>query len=146
MTREEITAYFGRGIDCGQVVLLALSEELGISRAEAMRLGAGLGGGMFDGDTCGAYFAGIIAIGLKFGPTEEMDEQDFQLAKGQVMSAVVRFKAAFTEKFGDCNCEKLLGYKIPEQMGEAVSSGRMMSYCPALVEGTIGLLREILKG
>lgn len=145
MTREEITAYFGRGIDCGQVVLLALSEELCIPRSEAMRLGAGLGGGMFDGDCCGAYLAGITAIGLKFGPTEELSEEAFQTAKGRVMSAVAKYRAAFQETFGEFSCQRLLGYKIPEHIKEAVESGRMMSFCPVLTEKTIELLQGLLE-
>lgn len=145
MTKEEIISCFERGIDCGQVVLLALSENLGITRDEAMRLGAGLGGGMFDGDSCGAYLAGIIAIGLKSGPTEELSGEAFQIAKGKVMSAVVRYRAAFQEAFGSFCCQKLLGYKIPEQMQEAAESGRMMDFCPELTEKTIGILKDILE-
>ncbi|MDO4264936.1 MAG: C-GCAxxG-C-C family protein [Eubacteriales bacterium] len=145
MTAEEIQVYFAKGIDCGQVVLLALSDQLSISRDEAMRLGAGLGGGMFDGDTCGAYFAGITAVGLKYGPTGTMDEAEFQAAKGQTMLSVLKFKAAFRERFGDTGCRKLLGYKIPEEMNEAIESGRMMSFCPQLVSETIDMLDALFN-
>ena len=145
MTVEEVQAYFAKGIDCGQVVLLALSDQLSISREEAMRLAAGLGGGMFDGDTCGACFAGIIAVGLKYGPTEAMGEDEFQAAKGQTMLAVLKFKAAFRERFGDTGCRKLLGYKIPEEMKDVLESGRMMSFCPQLVSEAIDMLDMLFR-
>lgn len=146
LTAEQIAAYFAKGIDCGQVTLLALSDELGISEETAQKLAAGMGAGMFDGGLCGAYLAGIVAVGLRYGHTEGMDEETFQSAKGDTMLNIIKYKAAFAERFGNTGCHALLGYKIPEEMQQAAESGRMMSFCPQLAADNIALLRELFAG
>ena len=143
MKKEEIAAYFGKGIDCGQVTLLALCKELGISEEEAQKLGSALGGGMFNGEQCGAYLAGAIAIGLRYGYSDHMKEEVMGQKKGETMEALSAYRKAFTEAFGGSSCRELLGYKIPEEMQAAVESGRMMSFCPALVEKNIRILRQL---
>lgn len=143
LTQEEIAGYFAKGIDCGQVTLIALSEALGVDRETAQRLSAGFGAGMFDGKICGAYLAGICAIGLKYGHTEEMEDAAREAAKGKTVAAVLSYQHLFEERFGGCVCEKLLGYKLPEEMQAAIESGHMMSYCPKLVQENLALLQEI---
>lgn len=41
---------------------------------------------------------------------------------------------------------ELLGYDVslPEQLEEALSSGRMLDFCPKVVESVIEILEEIL--
>ena len=145
MNEEKIAAYFAEGIDCGQVTLLALCDSLGISEEEAQKLGAALGGGMFNGEQCGAYLAGVIAIGLKYGHSDTMQEEARQKAKANTMAALSEYRAAFEKQFGDTCCEKLLGYKIPEEMTAAKESGRMMSFCPKLVAKNISLLEDLFQ-
>ena len=145
MKEEKIAAYFAEGIDCGQVTLLALCDSLGISEEEAQKLGAALGGGMFNGEQCGAYLAGVIAIGLKYGHVDTMRTEAMHKAKANTMAALSEYRAAFEKQFGDTCCQKLLGYKIPEEMPEALESGRMMSFCPKLVAENIRILEELFR-
>ena len=44
------------------------------------------------------------------------------------------------------SCKELLGYDVslPEQLEEALSSGRMLDFCPKVVESVIEMLEEIL--
>lgn len=145
MNEEKIAAYFAEGIDCGQVTLLALSDSLGISEEEAQKLGAALGAGMFQGEQCGAFLAGVIAIGLKYGHADTMRAEALHKAKAETMAALSAYRTAFEKQFGGTCCEKLLGYKIPEEMPEAIESGRMMSFCPKLVEKNIAILKELFQ-
>ena len=61
------------------------------------------------------------------------------------MEALSAYRKAFTEAFGGSSCRELLGYKIPEEMQVAVESGRMMSFCPALVEENIYILKKLFQ-
>ena len=47
MTKQEAAqAYFSKGYNCCQAVLVAFQEELGMTEEQAARLGSGMGGGV----------------------------------------------------------------------------------------------------
>ena len=68
---EKIAEKFRRGIDCGQVVAEAFQEETGLDPETLRRMTAGFGGGLMNGDTCGAYAAGLVVLGLLYGNEKE---------------------------------------------------------------------------
>ncbi len=55
------------------------------------------------------------------------------------MNKYAEFRALFLEKFATNSCKELLGYDVslPEQLEEALSSGRMLDLCPKVVESVI---------
>lgn len=66
--------------------------------------------------------------------------------KEEMMNKYAEFRALFLEKFATNSCKELLGYDVslPEQLEEALSSGRMLDFCPKVVESVIEILEEIL--
>ena len=50
------------------------------------------------------------------------------------------------EKYESTMCRELLGYDLskPEELGLALESGRLFSFCPRLTKDTIDILKELL--
>ena len=143
MEEKKIQELFMQGYDCSQVVLTYFAEKLGMTTEMAHKVSACFGGGMMQADACGAYTGALMAIGLKYGhynPENLMDQKNVMMAK------TAEFKQKFYEKYDTCNCRDLLGYDVstPEGFEAAISSGRMMGFCPALVNAVIEILEEVL--
>ena len=143
MERKQLTEEFIKGYDCSQVVLRHFADKLGISEDEANRVAAGFGGGMMLGSVCGAYTGALMALGLKYGhsdPDSLMRQKDIMLAKME------QLKEKFTEEFGTVECKELIGYdlSVPEELKSALDSGKLLDYCPGLVDKVIQMTEEIL--
>lgn len=143
MEEKSIREKFIKGYDCSQVVLAHFAEKLGITEEMADKVSACFGGGMMHGDTCGAFTGAIMAIGLKYG---HWNEETLMQQKEGMMSKYAEFRTRFLEKFPTNNCKELLGYDVavPEQLEEALSSGRMLDFCPKVVAQVIEILEEVL--
>ncbi|MCC3866779.1 C-GCAxxG-C-C family protein [Terrisporobacter mayombei] len=135
----EIKNLFEQGYNCGQVVLTYYADKLNLDEEMALKITAGLGGGMFSGDSCGA----VIAIGLKYGYYEE---SDLKSSKDLCTAKTLQFRHEFSEMFGSCMCKELLGYdiSIPKEREKAFASGKLLEFCPCLVKEAINILDEIL--
>ena len=142
MKKEMIAEQFKKGFDCSQVVLEHYVEELGITQGTANRIAAGFGGGMGIGETCGAVIGAMLALGMKYGHSEEahMEQKEIMNAKRQ------EFLEAFIEKYSTCSCKGLLKYDIskPEELKKILEEGLLFDFCPQVVEDTINILNEII--
>lgn len=143
MEEKRIQELFMQGYDCSQVVLTYFAERLGISEETANKVSACFGGGMLQADTCGAFTGALMAIGLKYG---HYDAENLLPQKDIMMAKSAEFKQKYFEKYETCNCKELLGYDVstPEGFQEAISSGRMMGFCPTVVKSVIDILEEVL--
>lgn len=143
MTEERIREEFIKGYDCSQVVLRAYINELGITEEEANKVAACFGGGMMMGEVCGVVTGALMAIGLKYGHS---DSQNLMEQKQIMMEKSAWFREKFHEKYQTLICRPLLGYDVsnPEELREALDSGRMLEFCPKLAKETIDMLKEIL--
>lgn len=143
MDTKQIAEEFMKGYDCSQVVLKNFADRLGISEDEANRVAAGFGGGMMLGSVCGAYTGALMAVGLKYGHTNPdglMQQKDIMLGK------MAQLKEKFEAEFGTVECKKLIGYdlSVPEELKAALDSGKLLSYCPGLVDKVMQITEEIL--
>ena len=70
---EEEARYrlFDQGFDCAQTVFSAFAEDLDLDEETALKIAAGFGGGMHQGDMCGCVTGGLMVLGLKYGWSEE---------------------------------------------------------------------------
>lgn len=143
MEEKVIQEKFMQGYDCSQVVLGHFAEELGMSEEMAHKVSACFGGGMMQAGTCGAYTGALMVIGMKYG---HYDAEQLLAQKDVMLAKSAEFKKKFYENRTTCNCKELLGYDVskPEEFQEALESGRMMSFCPALVKEVIAILDEIM--
>lgn len=61
--------YHTRGCNCGQSILAAFHEEMGLTEDQCLALAGGMGGGMRCGSICGAISGGILVLGMLFPAT-----------------------------------------------------------------------------
>jgi len=142
MNETEIAEKFRQGFDCGQVVFATVADNLGIDETLAYKLAAGLGGGMFRGETCGAVIGAILAIGMKYGH----HEADTFTIKSQNMAKVLEFQHKFMEKYPSTVCRELLGYDVgkPDEMAIILEQNLLLEFCPKVTAYAIDILETIL--
>lgn len=141
-TPEYCGELFGKGFDCGQVVLSYFAEDLGLTVEEANRLAAAFGGGCGQGGTCGAVAGAMMALGMKYGYFDEAHPEQ----KDEMMKIQGEFIAKFKEKRGSILCRDLLGHDIslPGEFDKVVEEGTMGTLCPVLCTECIAIAKELL--
>lgn len=101
--------------NCCQSALAALSDELGFKRELALKLGVCFGGGLMNGEVCGALVGALMYFGLKLG-----DSEDAKLSARE-------FIELFREKNGTLLCRELTD----------PSKGEKSEICPKLIVDTV---------
>lgn len=142
MTREEITDLFMKGMDCSQVVTERFAGQMGMTKEQARKVSSCFGGGMMCGETCGAVTGALIVLGMKYGHYMDGD----MAQKERMMQKTAEFRKLFQEKYPSCICRDLLGYDLgtPGELEKVMESGRLLSFCPGVVEAAIDVLEKVL--
>ena len=105
---------FDRDFNCAQAVLTTYSEKLGLREKEAKKISCGFGSGCARQSLiCGAVSGAFMVIGLKYGKTEE-DQEQF---KQHTYEQVIQFSDKFKFKFGSLSCYELLGCDLGSEGG-----------------------------
>ena len=101
--RKELAgAYFSKGYNCSQSVLLAFSDITGLSEEEAARVSVGLGGGVGRmREVCGAVSGMAMVLGFIYGSEDPS-------SKNAVYPEVQKACAAFAESCGSIVCRELI--------------------------------------
>ena len=141
MTSDDALEAFGTGLDCSQLVFAEFATQLGMDRETALMTAASFGGGMWEGETCGAVTGALMALGLKYGHTDSTDpgQKNIMMAKG------MEFKKRFAERNGSCICRDLLGYKIPEDMESIMAENKFGTVCCHMVSSACEICADILN-
>ena len=142
LTNEIVLDMFAKGFDCSQVVLASVSEKIGISKDEALKIAANFGGGMWHGETCGCVVGALIALGIKYGTTIPNDKE----RKNKMLQKKSEFEDAFSKKFNSCICKEILNYNlsIPEEMAVIQEKKLLETKCPELVCEACRILEGLL--
>jgi C_GCAxxG_C_C family probable redox protein len=141
---EAAVAAFRAGYSCSQAVLSAYAGAFGLNREMALRLTAGLGGGMGRlAETCGAVSGAILVLGLRYGSAHADDRAARELTYARVREFVARFRA----RHGSVTCRDLLGCDIstPEGWQQAKDQALTTSLCPRLVQEDATILEELIS-
>ena len=138
MDADEALEYVEEGLDCSQIVFSEFAVQMGIDRETALKISASFGGGMWEGETCGAVTGALMALGLKYGHTSN-ENKDVMMAKA------MEFKRKFAAKNGSCICRDLLGYKIPEDMEQIMAENKFVTVCSHMIEDACTICAEILN-
>jgi C_GCAxxG_C_C family probable redox protein len=141
---ERAVSLFSEGFNCAQAVLAAFGPDLGLERELALKLAGAFGGGMARmGEACGAVTGGLMALGLKFGPTRAGDEA----AKEWAYGLACRFFKEFEAWNGSILCRELLGCDLsaPEGRKRAKEAGLHSSRCPGFVRAAAEILERLLE-
>ena len=118
---KKAVALHSEGCNCCQAVLMSCSEEFGLSEQQAYQLAAFFGAGMRRGEVCGAVTGALMALGLRYGDTNNR-----QCSKSK------EFLKAFEEEFSSLICRQLLE-KNQKKM------------CPTFIEYCANYLEEEFK-
>ncbi len=144
MNKKDVAiAYFSDHLHCSQSVLAAFSEECGITKEQAFRLGSCFGSGMRKGNVCGACVGALMVLGLLFGEDHKGDPEERQRSNMINDMMMDRFK----QENGSCICNELLGCDIstPEGIQYARTNGLFGDFCPRKVASAVDILEEIIE-
>lgn len=102
---EKATENFKNGCNCAQAVLAAYADLMGLDEKDALRLGAGLGGGVGRmREVCGAFNAAAIVIGAVSG-----GEDLSTAARREIYEKVRKAADEFKKTNRSIICRELLG-------------------------------------
>ena len=130
MTKNERVqiAYDSRkkGLNCGQSVMLAFRDKVGLTEEQAMGLGSSMGGGVRSGLVCGTVNSASVILGMLYPQTLQ------EGTKAQNIKIVKEFQRRFREYFPAYNCRELLAAKdlqgtpLAEELGSDDHCGRLI--------------------
>ena len=135
--------YFEQKYHCSQAVLAAFAEELGLTEEQALKLGGCFGGGMCQGEVCGACTGALMALGLKYG---QSDIDDMESRK-KTNDVTVEFLDTFKMENGSYMCRELLGCDLATDEGKqyAIENQLFVEFCPKMVESATTIAEQLLR-
>lgn len=105
---KKVEALFMQGFNCSQSVVAAFADVYGFTEEQALRMSAGLGGGIGRMRlTCGAVCALAQLAGLECGSTTPGDRE----GKSACYKVVQQLAAEFEKEHGSICCMELLKLK-----------------------------------
>ncbi|MBQ2653904.1 MAG: C_GCAxxG_C_C family protein [Methanobrevibacter sp.] len=126
---------FEDGYMCSQAVFAVFAPDFGISKEDALKIGACFGSGMRKAEVCGACTGALMALGLKYGDS-----------KAESNEACEKFLDEFEEENGSYICRDLLGCDISTEEGVkyALDNNLFNEFCPKMVESATKLAEKLL--
>ena len=104
--------YFMEGFTCAQSLFTAFADIFGIEKETALKLSAGLGGGVGRmREVCGVVTSASMIIGMMYGATEGSDRD----SKAFTYEKVREFADSFKAIEGTIMCRELLGLDKAEE-------------------------------
>ncbi|MFL0196207.1 C-GCAxxG-C-C family protein [Clostridium sp. WILCCON 0269] len=140
---ENAVVNFKEGLNCSQCVLSAFSHDLELNNKLALKIASGFGGGMCQGEVCGAVTGAIMVLNVKFGNSEAKDRESKE--------KTYRMIRLFSEKFISINnsivCRNLLGIDLKEEDNRNIARerGLFKIKCSKFIEDAINILENILS-
>ena len=140
---EEALKLFDEKFHCSQAVFAAFSEEYGVNKEDALKIGGCFGSGMRKGEVCGACTGALMVLGLKYGKSEKDD------IESKIQSDIVcdEFLDTFEKENGSYICNDLLECDISTKEGVqyALDNNLFIDFCPKMVESAVVITENILE-
>ena len=141
-TKAEIaTQEYQGNFNCAQSTIAVFAEDYNLDLTDALRIGAGLGGGCHSAEICGAVSAGAAVVGLKYGHTEPNPEL-YLTCRTRTKEFVDKFKES---NDGKIICRDLMGLDVttPEGREQALAQNLFTTRCKELVASAVNILEEL---
>lgn len=137
----EVTKDFQSGLHCSQVAFAYAARKLGLDEVTAKKISAGFGGGMMNGERCGAVTGALMGLGLKYGHSSAEDKPN----EAELLAKKAEFEKKFLENYPSLQCKEILGADIgtPEGM-QRCKEENLTKNCPALTAYACQILEELL--
>lgn len=141
--KEKALDYFGRRFHCSQSVLAAFADKCGLTEEQALKLGGCFGGGMRNGEVCGACTGALMVLGMLYGHTDENDLESRDHANKVTIEMMNRFK----EKTGSYLCRDILKCNLatPEGTACARKNDLFTKVCPNAISAAVEILEDIIR-
>ncbi|HIU35815.1 MAG TPA: C_GCAxxG_C_C family protein [Candidatus Fimenecus excrementigallinarum] len=142
---ERAVELFMSGYNCAQSVFAAFHDRVGLPMELALRVSAGLGGGVGRlREVCGALCGAAMLAGMLYGATQGED----QAAKAYTYQKVQEIAAEFRKSNPSILCRELLGLPADAPI-VAQPEARTESYyqdrpCPRIIESAARAAEIIL--
>lgn len=138
---EKAAELFSKGFNCSQSVFAVFAEQYGLSKEFALKIGCGFGGGMRNGEICGAVSGAVMVISLRYGHSDGADNE----SKAFCYQKTKEFTEAFKAKKGSIVCRDLLGIDIfvGDGMAAASAKGLFKTTCVDMIKCAVELLEEM---
>ena len=139
---DKAKAYFTRGYNCSQSVLMAFSDITGLDENTSAKLASGFGGGMGRmREVCGAVSGMFMAASIVCGYNDPADIEGKKHTYQMIQTLAEKFKAQNKSII----CKELLGLEKPE--GTHIPELRTPEYykkrpCGDLVKDAAEILEE----
>ena len=132
---DESVRLFEGSYVCSQAVFAVFSEELGLSKEIAFKIGACFGSGMRQAEVCGACSGALMALGLKYGDNKEKCDEVSE-----------KFFEEFKKENGSFICRDLLECDIstPEGVKSAIDKNLFREVCPKMVASAVEITEKIM--
>jgi len=109
MAKSAVKHFIPGKLTCGESILLAGLESLGVKTRLAPDIALGLAGGVgLQGKTCSVVIGAAMILGLAVGAVEK----DYKKKKMATFKAVGQFSKAFEKEYGCTACRKLSGLDL----------------------------------
>ena len=139
--KAQVAKDFQSGLHCSQVTFAHAARKLGFDEVVAKKIGAGFGGGMFNGERCGAVTGALMGLGLKYGHSSAEDKPN----EAELQKKKAELEKKFLEKYPSLLCEEIIGANIgtPEGM-QRFKDENLAKDCPALTAYVCQILDELM--
>ena len=131
--RERAINIFNEGYNCCQSVIAVFDKELEFDKDFVLKISSGFGGGMAQGEVCGAVTGAIMALGVKYGSNRVDVEQ-----KQELKDIINKFSEEFKKRNNSIICRELIDANGNEEL-----NGKK-KICVKAVIDAIEILEEIL--
>jgi hypothetical protein len=151
-----------KGFHCSHAVFQNLVDTIPVSQ-ELLDASSGfLGGTLFQGRTCSAFTAGVMAVGLKFGEIENSPLRVIRMIAmmafggnafsdsinkfNKPMNTGYRISKWFRKEFGSTQCQEITqcDFSSPEGVGKYIESG-CVTRCRVIAEKVAEQVQDILN-
>ena len=144
MEQNRAMQFMEQGYVGSEAVLLAVCQEFGIETGNDVipRIASGFAGGIGNtGDVCGAVVGAVMAISLKLGRADTMEESLRRLAVPR------EFRRRFETEMGTISCRELTGVDLSTKEGieQYMSSDKPVTVCFPAVGTAYRLTVDLLK-
>ena len=144
MKENRATEIMAQGYAWSEAVLLAVCREFEMETENDVipRIAGGFAGGIGNtGAVCGAVIGAVMAIGLKQGRAETMEEMIGNLTIPQ------EFRRRFEAEMGTISCRELTGIDLTTEEGikQLMSSGTPQKVCFPAVEAAYRIVVDMLR-
>ena len=132
---NEAVQLFEDGYVCSQAVFAVFATDFGISKEDALKIGACFGSGMRKGEVCGACTGALMALVLKYGEN-----------KTESNDACESFLDEFENVNGSYICRDLLGCDISTEDGVkyALDNNLFKEFCPKMVASACEIAEKLI--